>query len=55
MIVCRVSAAGVSLRQPSHSLAGTVEHPPAKSGTQASIIQVADFIIDAVPFAEDFD
>jgi hypothetical protein len=55
MIKARVCGAGVSRFQPSHSLAGTVEHPAAKSSAKASIVQVAYLVIGCVPFAQDFD
>lgn len=57
MTKARVSAEGVSLRQPSHSLAGTVvwHEAPAKSGTQRTAIHVANLVIGRVPFAQDFD
>lgn len=56
MMTCRVSADGVSFRHPSHSLAGTVwQDAPAKSGTQASIIHVAHFLIGRAPLPENFN
>lgn len=56
MMTCRVSAEGDSLRHPSHSLTGTVwQDAPAKSGTQASIIHVAHFLIGGVPLPENFN
>ncbi|MCO5157607.1 MAG: hypothetical protein M9945_12805 [Aquamicrobium sp.] len=55
MTKARVSAEGVSFRQPSHSLAGTVCEHPAKSSAKSGIVHIADFVIGRVPFAQDFD
>jgi hypothetical protein len=55
MMKTRVAADGVSRFQPSQSLAGTVEHPAAKSSAKPSIVQVAYLVISCVPFAQDFD
>lgn len=57
MMICRVSADGVSFRQPSHSLTVVVFGQPltAKSAAKLGAIHIACLFIDAVPFAQDFN
>lgn len=55
MMKVRVSAEGVSFRQPSQLSAGAVLHPAAKSMAKIGVRHAANFLIGGIPLAKQID